>query len=502
MLSANTLSKDTPINFDDGEYYSSDDADCENSDVEIGLEKYYPQTIVKNKQLDTQPNIKRSDSRFNSMLEIESDTHIMSSSLIRVHNTISNFLTNPTKIITFRDLSLPELPDIVRTLNEVSKFVIENCDLKSLKNLPKIINDLDVNTNNLTKLIDEELPPLLQCLDAHKNQIDVVNLGNSKNIKVLNLAFNNLKYVSKFPPNLYELNLSATDFSNASLLSVLTNLSVLKLNDCSVTTLDELPDSINQLYATHLTLFGGVNKAERGLISRLPKNLTKFKCQYCGVKRFGFTEFPKGLMFLDLYDNNLEHLPTLPIQVDYVDVSKNFLKSISNVPQVIETSFSCTNNPELRFTPQQELILNNLEKTSTVVVLDIDRNVSKNNNSMLSINQRSIYEPPDSDLSNEPIIIGSKSNSNAEKLRTQIDDYFDSLQDTKHQHVLSTNLFKTHTQRNNLLGNGSNNTPLTNRLNNRREVYPPHIEMLIRGDGFVPTKNRRNFVIHKHCYTV
>ncbi|VBB18488.1 E3 ubiquitin-protein ligase [Yasminevirus sp. GU-2018] len=472
---------------------------------------------------------------------------IVNPSLNRFNAVITSYLSKPTGTLVLKDLLLESLPDIMKTMTDIKHLSIVQCELGQLKNLPPNLITLDIKCNKLVSLTNDDLPASLVELNANKNFIDFIDLTRMFNIKILNLSNNSLRQVVGFPPNTEDLTLTTTRFNNVASLKGLKNLKILKLNASSVDNLDDLPDTIVDLSISRLTLFGGPSKRP-GFIQKLPAGLMKLVCHSGKLTEFGFTEFPSGLIHLDLYDNELVTLPKLPNVMTYVDLSKNNLVSVANVPTNIE-NYECLQNSFLKFTPEQMKILEHLKtQPQTTIKLNDDddsgdadwldfmtpRSVQMNENSRVRFGN----DFGNFDYSDQPITFGTRSDQQQNQSQYQ---GMSMTQNPIHDRTLgyvdrrggvdgvgSTGGVDLRNQMQNYFGNmrenqggGAMNGPAQGGFGNfgSRSVFesrfgerasnlparpqvPPYVARLMGSDGFVPTKDRQRKIRHQHIYYV
>lgn len=469
--------------------------------------------------------------------------------LIKFNSLIMNYMSKPDGLFVMKGLIMETIPDILKTIDSIKCLMIEKCEINFLENLPPNIETLDVRYNNITSLTTENLPSTLTTLNAHMNKINFVDLARSFNITTLNLMNNPLKEVIGLPPNVKDLNISVSDFSNSKLLASLCNLQILKMSRCNIDTIDDLPDTIIDLQMSQIRIFGGPERF-MGHIHKLPKQLMKFICHSSHIRSFGFTEFPEGLQYLDLYDNEITHLPTLPNVMMSVEISNNMLMAISNIPTNIMDSFECTNNFNLDFTPEQFATIERLKKCPNIKIkieddwseLGTDYDIYSNQNQTITFGSRSNYHNQQNNNqhnqnNNQYNQNNNQHNQNNYQTNYQNNQYSSSIYDHNTQsndvyskqnelYSNSNSSYRSHDlyansntnnrtrQRNN--GQGFGNFGSRNFFNLRyggrnndhdelgrqRSHYPPHIAKLMGHDAFIPTRDSKRKIIHQHIYTV
>ena len=257
-----------------------------------------------------------------------------------IHAKIAEYLTNPTEKFILIDTKLDELPESMKSIETLKYLSIENCNLKSLTNIPLNLETLEANNNN----------------------IDNIDLSMNS-IKNLNLSKNILKNIIFFPYNVKMLDLSLSEFNNVETLQCLTNLKILNLNNTKVSYIDNLPDWITNLSASNLTLLNSDNM--EGVIKKLPASLTHFESNGSKLKSFDFKEFPENLIHIDVKNNELQHIPIISNNAKHVDLSINSLVSVANIPMNVNL-YDVSKNKSFEFTKEQnsliEIIINSGKK--------------------------------------------------------------------------------------------------------------------------------------------
>lgn len=402
--------------------------------------------------------------------QIMSDLHLKS----KITQIIDDYIKNPLGTLVFENVKMTELPDILKTFDSVEHLKIIQCGLLSLNNLPPSLKTLDVKCNNLKSLKSDCLPLSLIEINASKNQIEELDIGDLINLKTINIANNPLKNVISMSKNIEMLNVTGSCFDNSKILQTLTKLVVFRGNGCKINTLDLFSDSVEDIAVSKLTIFGGSDLSIQGRVSKLPANIQKLKCHNCNMKDFGFEVFPQSLIHLDLYDNQITKLPRLPKSMDYVDISKNNLKHIVFVPDVVQ-QFDCSDNPELIFTSQQHTHIETLKSYGCNFIDDSDSEFWLNMMDSSSTDAIDIF-PDDHDSSaprsaNPRVIMSPPHSKLSEKTDT-----------TKFSHIP----FRSGI----IIGN------------KQEPKYPEHVAKRMGSDGFFPSKDRSRMIKHKFVYTV
>jgi len=429
----------------------------------------------------------------------------------RINTIISNYIINPTGTLILKDLVLDKIPIVLKTIDTIKRLTLEQCSLEYISNLPPNLETLDIRCNKIQSITTEDLPETLTILIACNNKIRHVDLSRSFHIQIVNLANNPLDQSVAFPPNVRELLLTASFFSNVDVLTKLLNLKVLKLSSINKSKLnnlgciDKLPNTITDLTLSRVNVFSEINGEKiYGHIGKLPEHLMKFTCQATHIKSFGFTKFPIGLSYLDIYDNEIIHLPTLPDTVSYVDISNNtMLMSVANIPQNIEC-YDAINNINLKFSQEQITILDHL-KTQSGVTINL-ATYDNNNDLDTDLFGHPLIESYNIDNNNNSLYQNPNSNSNSNST-FNINNYFGNSGTST---SVSTSdaiggFGSLGTRRNfNRQFNGQSSSDTGGitfgRPRNQKPKLPPYVTKLMGHDGFVPTKKQK--IKHSHIYFV
>lgn len=264
-------------------------------------------------------------------------------------NTIINQHINcPRETFILRNFNIRVLPDIFNSTEFacVKKIVLKNCSLVSLKNLPPNVEIIEAGNNKITELLSQEIPNSVNTINMCNNEIRVLDLSESPNIKILNVSFNPLSNIVIFPPNVEEIIASSTNIKSLMYFHNLNKLRILKLNNNKShnSSIEDLPDSITELY---------ISQTQTGGIKKLPKSLEKLIAHNANITEFRMDKFPPNLKELDVYNNHLTELPELPDNMDEIDVSNNNLTTINKIPNVTG-KFDTEGNKRLFFTLEQK----------------------------------------------------------------------------------------------------------------------------------------------------
>jgi hypothetical protein len=292
------------------------------------------------------------------------------------------------------------------------------------------------------------------------------------------------------------------------------------------------------------------------MIFRLPTNLVKFVCHSSEIKGFSFDAFPAGLKHFDVYDNCLQSVPILPNVMLYVDISKNRLVSVSNIPDEVK-NYDSGNNPELKFTPENEKVIEELQKNKENSVIlntddnhcvvnfpesdtnanmsryidsDLFANTTRGNHrqtqsrvsldsvsTMLGDTPLTDTLPSDTPLtdtlpSDTPLTDTLPSDTpltdtlpsvNPRPIDNTMNSFFDCRRPGQSSHVQWQNeQRKSDRDRlNEYFSSMASNTRTMIRVSQRPQ-YPPHIMKLLTPDNFSPTKDPDRRIKHNNIYTV
>jgi hypothetical protein len=234
--------------------------------------------------------------------------------------------------------------------DDITVLYIKNTNITQLTNIPKNLIELNIIENDI-KIIDGSIfPDSLKILILNKNNItSIVNLKEGI-IKLL-ANNNNLEKIPNIPTTVQVLDVS--DNENLSDLppSLSNNLLAISIADTLITNLEKLPNSVEELNSDNCIL----NK-----ITKLPVNLKSWKSWRSKISCIE-CELPTGLQILNLYNNLLKEIPTLPDSIINVDLSKNNLEKIPNIPQNL-MEIDLEDNELLDIKQLKELEKNNIGK--------------------------------------------------------------------------------------------------------------------------------------------
>jgi hypothetical protein len=213
-----------------------------------------------------------------------------------------NFLPNPSvikplhMIVNFKYCNLSELSWIDEDFNT------------NIFNLPNTINYFDVSYNSIYAFYKGSshnyiLPENLKVLNVSFNKLDFISDNVPKQLIALNISNNTIKYIPKLPETIKILNGSNN---------------TIKWFDQELPNLEKLNLSYNHIYYFRF--------------DRLKDNLRFLDLSGNQLKEITGDIFPPNIEIIRLIDNRLEKVPELPAKLKEFDISYNKIKSISNYP--------------------------------------------------------------------------------------------------------------------------------------------------------------------------
>ncbi len=309
---------------------------------------------------------------------ISSQPEISSEPVISSEQTLSPEQLDEEKLITklslnestkknFLNLSkvkLKMLPPSFITYVWLEKLILQDCNIKFLKNLPPNLKVLNVTDTNL-KRIQHELPNSLETiiirgsnlqtlenipyfvskLDVSDNFLPILDLkeytcltsliatdccidklgGLPQQITHLNLARNKLKTeddIYEVPLETIDLDMSGNELTNDGIDFIITYISLKTLNitsNLTVTVLDFTDD-----YAATKTLTNlNISMCNVTELTWMPDNLVIFDGSYNLLTYIGW--LPESLKIINLNGNKLDDLPNIPLNIEILQVSYNEL---------------------------------------------------------------------------------------------------------------------------------------------------------------------------------
>lgn len=514
---------DDPVSQDEDDIVSdnSDNTSYEDPDVVLEREKkfgnLFRKNLAKKEQHDSQFNKNLNFAQSRQDNKVSSRTHTENTFIMndqqhgkaKLNELISDYLSQHPFSDTFviKGVMIDELPEIMKTMTCIKDMTVTQCGLKTLANLPPNIVKLDVRYNDLKKLISSELPNTITEINANKNEIQMIDLSKSTRIKTLNVSNNPLSGSLLFPPNCEEVHAASSNLCSTKCFSDLKNLAILKINLSSVESIDDLPDSVVDISASRTMI--GYNRDTNGTISRLPKSLMKFVCHTSGIKGFTFQSFPPNLSHIDLYDNDLQTVPTLPEVMSYVDISKNKLVCVSNVPSKVQ-NYQCDSNPMIKFTSDQMKIVEELKRDIEVsIVLNSDEEqdiffgsdgLEKMGYNTRSNGQRQSYMHNGVDKDVYDMFTSSNRYDVDQSVGSRV--MLRSVTGQGQYQEYNSNHTSVSTVQQSEQSSVQSSEQTTNQQELQRPLMNKHIMRLLGSDEFVPTKDSARRIRHEHVYYV
>lgn len=229
---------------------------------------------------------------------------------------ISDIVTNENERVYIFDIKISELPEIFKTFTFVKEMYLQDTLLNSLNNLPPNLRQLKIINGDFEVFDGKLIPSTVTDIIFKRCSIKrVINL--QEGIKKLDLNKNSIEFIeSEMPESLIYCNLSDNDLK--VLPKFKNNLRELFVNDTKIESIDDLPDSVLEIYATSNSI---------PIINNLPKALEVlkiYKSEIIGIK----CKIPDSVRILDLYDNNLRNVPNIPNSIVEIDLTANLLNEL------------------------------------------------------------------------------------------------------------------------------------------------------------------------------
>lgn len=291
------------VNYDD---YSNNDKIQHNTS-----EKTHPQIFSRKQTKNLQDHLEESIKTQDSCLKI------YGTKFNKFPDTIENFhwveildiFNNKLKFIDESFLLFSNLKTLEITYNEIE--FVDGC------NLPDSLKILKLQCTGILKVIN--LKEGLQDIDLSDNNLqnDVLEIPAS----VTKLDLSNNENLMRLPHFKSKTNLTKLDISKTNIRSI-----------------DELPDSINILYASNCNI---------NTISKFPSCLMEFSANESKIFTID-AEFPPDLFELEICGNTLKTIPKLSQNIHSVDLSNNCLEKIPEFSDgFILQKLNLTMNPKL-----------------------------------------------------------------------------------------------------------------------------------------------------------
>ena len=260
---------------------------------------------------------------------------------------VSECIQDKTTDLLLDDLGLVEVPDL-HELYWVEKLDLsKNHIIKVTRNLfPPNLKILILNQNNIKYLDHKDIPESVEVLKLLANQIGHFDGSDFKALLKLNISVNCLERFY-FPPNIIRLDISTNTLETIghfpeTLLKIKCNDNMftsfpyinnnLVYADISSNRFSEMPpfpESIEYIIATENYISDLWYIPEKVKVFNLGNNRLRNLHEYT-------IEFPKTLIMLNLADNMLSEIPSLPIGVQDVYLSGNRLEALPEIPMTVK----------------------------------------------------------------------------------------------------------------------------------------------------------------------
>ena len=280
-----------------------------------------------------------------------------------------NFLPNPNRIqksniiVNFKYCNISELCWIDEEFND-NLFI-----------LPDWVNFFDLSYNTIYAFYkgtshDYPLPKELKVLNLSFNKLDFISDKIPNELIALNISNNTIKFIPKLPETIKVLNGAHN---------------TIKWFDQELPNLEKLNLSYN-----HIVYFR---------FDRLGENLKFLDLTGNQLKTIGGDIFPPNLEILKLKDNRLEKIPDLPKNLIELDVAENNIKQIDFYPNTLKSLDTSSNDLEKLSDSLMDCVglekLNYEKNDSIEISLDllrwIDRQFHLMHNMEKEINLKEIY---------------------------------------------------------------------------------------------------------------
>lgn len=289
--------------------------------------------------------------------------------MITIMNRIKNCENEKFTSLRLNGDFLKEVPLVLSNFYWLTELYIENTNIKTLTNLPPELKSLSVSNNNIRSLDCSSLPKSLVTFTFRNNKtFDITGLNEE--IKEIDLTENNFNRIGCEIPNSVENLILSKNRFLIELPKLGSNIISLDISSTGITNIDDLPDNIQYLNVSNCII---------KKIEHLPSMLKKMNANSCELKTLE-CDFPPNLYELDMYSNKLKKIPKLNDFMTFVDLGKNDLEEIPNLP----LSFSridLRNNSKLNNAMLDDLKREYLKESSNEPLLEneilIDNNTSE-----------------------------------------------------------------------------------------------------------------------------
>lgn len=189
--------------------------------------------------------------------------------------------------------------------DDIKEIYCNGCNLNELPTMPKKLEKLFCCRNNLV-----DLPPMPSLKNLYCSDNKFISMPQLPDGLVTYSGETGDGIIENLPKSLESLSISGPiDYIQD--LTELTNLHFLQVNDCGLTDMPGLPDSLEFLICSDNMLTELIN---------LPSGLEKL---YARNNSIGELNVPENIKSLDIFENQLTSLPTIPATVKHLAFGNN-----------------------------------------------------------------------------------------------------------------------------------------------------------------------------------
>lgn len=252
---------------------------------------------------------------------------------------------------------MPNLHDLDSVIElDLSKNYLNENDIKP-SNLPPNLKVLNLSMNDLREATPDMFPKSLISLNVSGNKLSYFegikfpeliafygsknsfkSIGFPKNLEILHISNCGLGNITSFPKNLKEFNGSHNEFKLKNNYGQIifadfpeTTERVSLAFNSEMTVLPYLPDKV-----TYLNISG----CNISTINKLPSSLKTFIAEDADICNI-YGIFPANLIKLNLANNKLSYIPSLPTKLEKLFLQGNQLSTLPEIPMsVVELDVS------------------------------------------------------------------------------------------------------------------------------------------------------------------
>lgn len=249
---------------------------------------------------------------------------------LKTFKKIKNCISRKNERLYIKDIRMTCIPKIFKKLTFLKNLIINDCSLNRVNNIPPNIEKLDLDDNEFTEIDQKELPKKLEYLSIQNNNIKKLILDEIE-IKKINFSKNivNVEEI-KLNPKVEKLNIEDSEIYSLDFLKDLINLKIIDFSKNYVSDFENIPDNVEEITADRLKNSGSI------VIKKLPLSLKEFNCKHSNISSFAFENFPSNLRDIIMINNNLETVPVLPDTLSRIDFERNKLTTLPNIPISLE----------------------------------------------------------------------------------------------------------------------------------------------------------------------